>query len=103
MITSEIEDIKNQIIEKYNPKDIYLFGSHAKGLTNKNSDVDICVVINTDNKRKLLQEMLYNIDYNNDVDIVIYTEEEWNKYRFDTTTFANIINRTGVSILGRYN
>lgn len=103
MITSEIEDIKNQIIEKYNPKDIYLFGSHAKGLTKKNSDVDICVVINTDNKRKLLQEMLYNIDYNNDVDIVIYTEEEWNKYRFDAATFANIINRTGVSILGRYN
>lgn len=95
---NEIENIKNQIIEKYCPKDIYLFGSNAKGAIRKNSDIDICVIMDTDNKRQLLQEMLYQLDYNVDLDIVIYTEKEWLEYRNDLSTFASIIYRTGVSL-----
>lgn len=100
---SEIENIKDQIIKKYNPKDIYLFGSHAKGIIRKSSDIDLCVIIDTDKKRELIQEMLYELDYKVDLDLVIYTEEEWQKYRHDLSTFASIINRTGVSLLGGYN
>ena len=100
---TEIENIKNQIVEKYNPTDIYLFGSQAKGLIKKESDIDLCVIINSINKRQLLQEMLYELDYYVDLDIVIFTEEEWTKNREDLSTFASIINKTGVSLLGRYN
>ncbi len=100
---TEIENIKNQIVEKYNPADIYLFGSQAKGLIRKNSDIDLCVIINYINKRQLIQEMLCELDYVVDLDIVIYSEEEWIKNRDDLSTFASIINKTGVSLLGRYN
>ena len=103
ILKKEIENIKNQIIEKYNPNDIYLFGSNAKGVVRKNSDIDICVIMDTDNKRQLLQEMLYELEYSVDLDIVIYTEKEWLKYRNDLSTFASIIYRTGVTLLGRYN
>ncbi|WFA08243.1 nucleotidyltransferase domain-containing protein [Tissierella sp. Yu-01] len=103
MIINEINNLRSQIIDKFNPLDIYLFGSHAKGISKKNSDVDICVIINTDNKRQLLQRMLYELDYKFDLDIVIYTEDEWHKYCNDTSTFASIINRTGVSLIGGYN
>ncbi len=65
----------------------------------KNSDIDICVIMDTDNKRQLLQEMLYELEYSVDLDIVIYTEKEWLKYRDDLSTFASIIYRTGVSLL----
>lgn len=99
----EIENIKNQIVKKYNPKDIYLFGSNAKGVVRKSSDIDLCIIINTDKKREIIQEMLYSLDYDIDLDIVIYTEDEWEKYRNDLSTFASVINKTGVSLLGRYN
>ncbi len=99
----EIENIKNQIVKKYNPKDIYLFGSNAKGVVRKSSDIDLCIIINTDKKREIIQEMLYSLDYDMDLDIVIYTEDEWEKYRNDLSTFASVINKTGVSLLGRYN
>lgn len=55
--------------------------------------------MDTDNKRQLLQEMLYELEYSVDLDIVIYTEKEWLKYRNDLSTFASIIYRTGVSLL----
>lgn len=39
-----IKEIKNKIkpiIHKYNIKDVYLFGSYARGEANRNSDIDI--------------------------------------------------------------
>jgi len=98
----EIEKIKNQIINKYNPDDIILFGSCAKGLAKRGSDIDICVILDTRDKRQTLREMLVDIEYNVDLDIVIYTPSEWSRYKDDRTSFANIIRRTGVSLLGRF-
>jgi predicted nucleotidyltransferase len=66
---NEIEKIKKQILLKYSPEDIILFGSHAKGLVKRGSD------------------------------IVIYTPTEWSKYKDDRANFANIIKRTGVSLV----
>lgn len=45
ILKKEIENIKNQIIEKYNPNDIYLFDSNAKGVVRKNSDIVIYVLL----------------------------------------------------------
>jgi len=39
-----IKDIKNRvkpIVDKHNIKDVYLFGSYARGEANRNSDIDI--------------------------------------------------------------
>ncbi|WP_227764549.1 nucleotidyltransferase domain-containing protein [Zhaonella formicivorans] len=97
---NEIEKIKNQIINKYTPKDIILFGSCAKGLVKRGSDIDICVILETQNKRQTLREMLVDIEYDVDLDIVIYTPSEWSRYKDDKASFANIIKRTGVSLIG---
>lgn len=96
----EIEKIKNEIVEKFHPQKIILFGSCAKGLTTKKSDIDICVVAETDNKRKLVQNILLQVNYNVDLDVVIYTPEEWGKYKEDASCFANIISKTGVILFG---
>ncbi len=96
---NEIEKIKKQIIMKYSPEDIILFGSHAKGLVKRGSDIDICVILETEDKRKTLREMLVDIDYDVDLDIVLYTPSEWSRYKDDRANFANIIKRTGVSLV----
>ncbi len=102
ILTKEIDSIVSQIINKFNPLDIFIFGSYAKGLINKRSDIDLCIIINTHNKRKLVEKILLEIEYDSDVDIVIYTKEEWERYKDDPSTFANIIFRTGGSVIGRY-
>ena len=96
----EIENIKNQIIRKYNPADIILFGSCAKGRVRRGSDVDICVILETNDKRKTVRDILINIDYDVDLDVVVYTPGEWQKYKDDKATFVGIINRTGASLIG---
>lgn len=50
-----VQSIRNQIVNKFNPVDVILFGSRAKGLVRKSSDIDICVIKDTQNKRKLVQ------------------------------------------------
>lgn len=96
----EIEKIKNKIKYKFNPKDIFLFGSCAKGAVTSKSDIDICVIMDTDNKRLAVQEILLEVTEDIDVDVVVYTPGEWETYKDDKSTFAHIIYSRGVSIIG---
>jgi predicted nucleotidyltransferase len=95
-----VQSIRNQIVNKFNPVDVILFGSRAKGLVRKRSDIDICVIKDTQNKRKLVQDILLEIDCDVDLDVVVYTPAQWEKYKNDKSMFANVINRTGVSLGG---
>jgi len=101
-IYEEVEYLKEQILQKYSVYDIILFGSLAKKAARKNSDIDLCIIIDTDNKRELVQKMLLELDYTSDVDTIIYTPEEWQRLKDDKATFANLIYKTGVSLLGRF-
>ena len=96
----EVDNIKKQIIEKYDPKEIILFGSVAKGIFKVNSDIDLCVIKDTKDKRNLLAEMYIYIDSRIPFDLVLYTSEEWNKCVKDKSSFAYIIYNTGVKIYG---
>ena len=96
--TKEIEIIKEQIINKYSPRKIILFGSQAKGTATKKSDIDLCIIKDTDNKRTLVVEMYMNIESNKPFDLLIYTESEWNECANDITSFAHLISQKGVEI-----
>lgn len=85
----EVEKIKKQIIEKFKPTKIILFGSVAKGLIHKNSDIDICVIMDYDNKKDMITKLYMEVDSELPVDFVLYKSDEWEKYRNDTTTFAS--------------
>jgi predicted nucleotidyltransferase len=43
-----IRRVVNQIVERFGPERIILFGSHAYGRPRENSDVDLLVVMETD-------------------------------------------------------
>lgn len=96
----ELQHIKEQIVEDYEPKAIILFGSVAKGVFKANSDIDLCVIKDTSDKRKLLTQMYVGIDSSIPFDLVLYTTEEWNKCADDKNSFAYIIKNTGVKIYG---
>ena len=100
MFNEEINNIKNQIVKKYDPKGIILFGSLAKGIFKINSDIDLCIIKDTDDKRKLLTDMYVCVESEIPFDLVLYTDEEWSKCISDKSSFAYIINNTGVKIYG---
>ena len=58
----ELENLKEQIVNKFNPQEIVLFGSLAKGIFRSNSDIDICIIKDTDNKRELITEIYTEVD-----------------------------------------
>ncbi|MHB1686591.1 MAG: nucleotidyltransferase family protein [Ignavibacteriaceae bacterium] len=46
MLTEKVKNqIKERLLEKFNPDNIILFGSHARGTADEKSDVDILVSI----------------------------------------------------------
>jgi len=98
----QIDEIVKLIKNRYHPVDVYLFGSCARGMVTKHSDIDICLVADTDNKRKMAMDIQLDINCDADVDVVIYTPNEWKKYKDDPSTFAHIIAKKGVSLVGRY-
>lgn len=97
---SELNNIKTQIVKLYSPLKIILFGSLAKKRLHQGSDIDICVVINTNNKRELIQEMQLKINSSISLDIILYTEEEWEQYHSNKSHFAYKIWSEGEEIYG---
>lgn len=98
--SDEIDKIKQQIISKYSPSKIILFGSCAAGCAKKNSDIDLCIICDYENKKEMLMDMLINIEYERDVDFILYRQDEYEKYKEDSATFAALIHRKGVCIYG---
>lgn len=93
--------IKEQIVSNFGPEMILLFGSQAKGTATPRSDVDICVVANTPNKRMLLTEMYYQVLSDTPIDFLLYTPEEWEKYSVKPQSFAYKLKMEGICLYAR--
>jgi predicted nucleotidyltransferase len=77
----EIEKITSQIIKKYNPEKIILFGSAARGRFGPDSDADFLVI-----KRETplygadrIRELSRMIERNIPVDLLVYRPNEFEK------------------------
>ena len=84
----------------FKPKKIILFGSQAKGTATEKSDLDVCVVIDTDKKHTTVAELYLALELDTPVDIILYTPAEWESYLADNTSFARKINDEGVVLYG---
>lgn len=96
----DLKQIQQQIVELCDPHIILLFGSQAKGTAGQDSDVDLCVVASTSNKRELLTELYYNVEFERPLDILLYTPEEWANSAADPHSFAHKLDREGVLLYG---
>ena len=69
-----IDQVVEQIVEKFNPQKIILFGSYARGNPRPESDVDLLVVMNTSLKevRQAIQ-ICQNIQYRFGLDLIVHT------------------------------
>ena len=71
-----IDQVVNQIVEKFKPQKVILFGSHARGNPRPESDVDLLVVMKTQNKKiKQSLEMRRHLGVMFGLDLVVYTSK----------------------------
>ncbi len=71
-----IDDVVRQIVEKFEPQKIILFGSYARGNHRPESDVDLLVVMNTQ-LRDVQQaiQICQQIEYRFGLDLIVHTPE----------------------------
>lgn len=76
-IQDQIDSIKNQLIQKYKPEKIILFGSGAAGQMSPDSDLDFFIV-KDDKKPKhdRMVEVYRLVDKDIAADFLVYTPEE---------------------------
>ncbi|MEW6240862.1 MAG: nucleotidyltransferase domain-containing protein [Chloroflexota bacterium] len=71
-----IDQVVKQIVERFKPQKIILFGSYARGNPRPESDVDLLVVMKTqDKKRKYSLEMRRHLGVMFGLDLVVYTSK----------------------------
>lgn len=88
---STISNLVYRIATNVNPDKIYLFGSYATGMADEDSDIDLLVVKETLEpryKRSIeIQRLL--IGSKLPVDILVYTNEEFENEKLNTYSFIN--------------
>lgn len=97
----EIERIKAQIAAKFQPEKVILFGSCAKRRVSRHSDIDICVVMDTEDRRRTVADILLSVDSDVDMDVVVVSPAEWQRQKDNPATLIGIIHRSGVSLFDR--
>ena len=93
------------IIKKTNPEKIYLFGSHASGASNEQSDIDLIIVAPSDERplerRMELRRMLVEYDRRIGLDLLVYTPDEFNMLAKEPSSFISSAVKHGVKIYDR--
>lgn len=78
LLASELARIVENIRTRYEPTCIILFGSLARGQAREGSDIDLCVIKETDHPfLERLHEARVAADAHEAVDILVYTPNEW--------------------------
>ncbi len=98
MVTKEqIDGIVNRIVENYHPEKIILFGSYAYGTPSEDSDLDLLIIKDSNlprykrgrEVRKYLRGLKLAID------LVVYTNEEVQKWSDVRTSFITTVVEKG--------
>lgn len=73
---SAIENVIDQIANRYSPEKIILFGSYAKNNPRPESDVDLLVVMKTNSPIEHAIDILQNVEHHFRMDIIVKSGEE---------------------------
>ena len=92
MVSSDdIRRMTDVIVEKFSPERVILFGSHARGDASKGSDVDLLIVMETDDpvtRRALpIRKALWGFPFPKDILVRTPGEFEKAKDQFWTATY----------------
>ena len=96
---SAVDVVVDAIVRDFSPKMIVLFGSVARGTADGDSDMDLMVVMDTDEKHTRrssdVQMALWRRKIVLDADIIVVTPEEYEENKGNEHSFIHEIVSTG--------
>ena len=99
MVTQEqIQNLVNEIAENYQPEKIYLFGSYANGVPNEDSDIDLFIVKETNERwidRRVAVRTIIGYNIISPMDIIVYTPLELKEAMSYVVNIGKIAVNTG--------
>lgn len=105
ILAKDLENLKLKIINIIQPERIILFGSYAKGTYSEDSDLDLLVVIKESNeprykRARKIRKSIWGL-VNVPKDILVYTEEELDRWKDVPMSFVSNIITEGKMIYER--
>ena len=94
------QTIRDAVTEAVSTESIYLFGSQAQGNARKDSDIDLAVILTAGGfmtyqdrvgARVLLSRQLKAVKAEYDVDLIVYTKDEWKQLQSSDSSFIRAI------------
>jgi len=101
--TREVANVvAKRLREEMNPSSILLFGSTARGANAEGSDLDLCLLFDTLPDRKLeimrTARRISRSVYKGAMDIIAYSNEEWEAYIASGSSFELKLKREAISL-----
>lgn len=94
---TDIQKVVQQIVDRFHPQKVILFGSYACGQAKKDSDVDLLVVIQVDeNPMHVAGLISAAIDHPFPLDIFVVTPSRLEEYLKERAVFATQLITKGV-------
>jgi predicted nucleotidyltransferase len=103
-----IDRLKNRL-RHLRPHKVILFGSHAWGTPDADSDIDLVVVLDDETLPTTFAERMQNVlkvrkcvaDINRDVplDLLVYSKKEWQKFIEINSSFSRELREGGQELL----
>ncbi len=98
------KEVIKRLVDEFSPETIYLFGSHAWGRPEEESDLDLLVIVRTSRQKPIqravrAQRSLRGIKL--PVDVLVKTRREFQKYLSVKASLEAQILREGKLLYGR--
>lgn len=97
-----VAQIRRRLVDSLNPKRIYLFGSRAYGSPRPDSDLDLCLIVGDQKRKKRLElarrarQLLLDLPW--PIDVIVRREREFDDRADWCTTLEATVKRKGVLI-----
>jgi len=103
-VSERIEALVTKLKRKFDVRKIFIFGSQAYGKPDEESDIDLCVITDLKNKRKIdiIREIRCELTdlISSPLDIPVYTEKEFNERAGLRSTLEHKILLDGTKVYG---
>jgi len=98
------KDVVNRLVNEFHPETIYLFGSHAWGEPEAESDVDLLVIVKNSRQKPIqravrAQRSLRGVKV--PIDVLVKTRREFERYTSVKASLEAQITREGKLLYGR--
>lgn len=107
-LSDELRHRIRESLDPLHPEKVIVFGSYAHGEADRDSDIDLIVVLDSDAmpttyrdrmmNRLLVRRALDALNRDYALDVLVYTEPEWKRFQDSGSAFAKEVVNQGVEV-----